>query len=123
MRNTVIAVLVKIAFIGSLVLLTAATASADSVIYTSPSSNFLNQSITITVLGNTENIINAMAGIFVNASLNTSIEIPSIATIRVEDLTNMFSNSTPNSAGIGIGDSTLHFALFGLIPANSYQPQ
>jgi PEP-CTERM motif-containing protein len=128
MRNATIGVLLKIAFIGSLVLLTAGTVSADSIIYTFTgtgsgtvgTSNFLNQSISITVLGNTENVINAMAGIFVNASLNTSIDIPSIATIRVEDLTNMFSNSTPNGAGIGIGDSTLHLALFGLIPANSY---
>lgn len=128
MRNAMIGVLLKIAFVLSLVLLTAGTVSADSIIYTFTgtgsgtvgTSNFLNQSISITVLGNTENVINAMAGIFVNASLNTSIDIPSIATIRVEDLTNMFSNSTPNSAGIGIGDSTLHLALFGLIPANSY---
>lgn len=128
MRNAMIGVLLKIAFVLSLVLLTAGTVSADSIIYTFTgtgsgtvgTSNFLNQSISITVLGNTENVINAMAGIFVNASLNTSIDIPSIATIRVEDLTNMFSNSTPNSAGIGIGDSTSHLALFGLIPANSY---
>jgi len=128
MRNTTIGVLVRIAFVLMLVLLTAATASADPIIYTFNgtgsgtvgTSNFFRQPITITVLGNTENVINAMAGIFVNASLNTSIDIPGIAPIRVEDLTNMFSNSTPNSAGIGIGDSTLHLALFGLIPANSY---
>jgi hypothetical protein len=128
MRNTTIGVSVKIAFVLSLVLLTAGTVSADSIIYTFTgtgsgtvgTSNFLNQPISITVLGNTENVINPTPGIFVNASLNTSIDIPSIATIRVEDLTNMFSNSTPNSAGIGIGDGTLNLALFGLIPANSY---
>ncbi len=128
MRDTTIAVLVKIAFVLSLALLTAGTVSADSIMYTFTgtgsgtvgTSIFLNQSISITVLGDTENVLNPTAGIFVNASLNTSIDIPSVATIRVEDLTNMFSNSTPNSAGIGIGDGTLNLALFGLIPANSY---
>lgn len=128
MRSAPIGVLLKIAFVLSLVLFAAVTVSADSIIYTFTgtgsgtvgTSNFLNEPIGVTVLGNTENVINPTPDIFVNASLNTSINIPGIADIRVEDLTNMFANSTSNSAGIGIGDSTLHLALFGLIPANSY---
>jgi hypothetical protein len=128
MRNTMIGQLAKITFVLSLVLLTAGTVSADSIMYTFTgtgsgsvgTSNFTNQSVTITVLGATENVTNPLPSVFANRSLGTSIGISGIATVSVLDLTNMFSNSAPLGAGIGLGDSTTGFALFGLVPANSY---